>query len=100
MPMARAFPTEFGVCPCEPADIPALGKLDFASCPPGVACATLADYTAAIRATFRGDSGELLHRAPWPDTPEYPFRDGHYPEAIALCRTLGFREWRGTCETD
>jgi ribosomal protein S18 acetylase RimI-like enzyme len=76
------------------ADIVDLGKLYFAAYDPGVACASLAEATEDIEASFAGEYGTLLYdasrvavhsggrivasvltvqRAPWPDVPDTPF---------------------------
>ncbi|CAN5187311.1 hypothetical protein BH20ACT5_BH20ACT5_06050 [soil metagenome] len=75
------------------ADVPALGGLYPRSYPPGVAGADLTDAIADITAAFGGEYGELclaaspvlihdgamigaiqvVHRAPWPATPDCPF---------------------------
>ncbi|GAA2374363.1 GNAT family N-acetyltransferase [Nonomuraea africana] len=77
----------------ELADAEELGRLYFESYAPGVACASLAEAIEEIRAAFKGDFGDLwteasavvesqgelvtatlvVHRAPWPDTPDCPF---------------------------
>ncbi|MGI8405594.1 MAG: GNAT family N-acetyltransferase [Thermomicrobiales bacterium] len=74
-------------------DIPALGNLYFAAYDPGVACDTLEEAVADIRASFAGEYGNLwleaspvvtwndqivaaimtVRRAPWNDVPECPF---------------------------
>jgi len=125
MPTGRALPAEFGVRPCAPGDVSALGELRFASSPPGVACTTWEEAEADIC-------------APWPGTPDCPsvievftapdrrwqgitlaeifaamaaFRDdgGESPvvrvaadnqEALVCGRKLGFRKWRETCEAE
>ena len=75
------------------ADTAELGRRYFAAYPPGAACATQADATAEVSASFAGEYGPLLPpatlaidsdgtliaavmtvgRAPWPDVPGCPF---------------------------
>jgi GNAT superfamily N-acetyltransferase len=75
------------------ADTAELGRLYFDAYPPGAACATEADATADVTASFAGEYGPLLRpatlaiesdgkliaavmtvsRAPWPDVPGCPF---------------------------
>ena len=77
-----------------PSDLEAVGSLYFSAYDPGVACATLDEAVADIAASFAGEYGPLdlesslvardlhgelvgavlvVHRAPWPDTPNCPF---------------------------
>ena len=100
-PMASPpLPPGYTLRPPTPDDAPALAQLYFATYPPGVACATLAEAQEDIRATFAGDYGDLwpdasaqiehllatklatptlaaavltVHRAPWEGTPACPF---------------------------
>ena len=75
------------------ADTVELGRLYYASYPPGVACDTEAAAIEDIRVTFDGEYGPLsltksllavasqtlvgavlvVDRAPWPNTPDCPF---------------------------
>ncbi|TCO52204.1 acetyltransferase (GNAT) family protein [Kribbella antiqua] len=76
-----------------PEDTVALGRLYFAAYEPGVAWPSLAEAIEDIRISFAGEYGDLdleasrlalaadeligailvVHRAPWPDTPDGPF---------------------------
>ncbi|WP_090768553.1 GNAT family N-acetyltransferase [Nonomuraea maritima] len=98
--MATAQPTDRPMLPVGltlrvPAvsDAEELGRLYFESFPPGVACASLTEAVDEVRAAFKGEFGDLwieasgviesqdelvaailvVHRAPWPDTPDCPF---------------------------
>jgi len=88
------LPGGYQVRPCELTDVGDLGTLYFDSYDPGVACATVTEAIADIRAAFNGDYGQLwpaaslvvttagaelaaavqvVVRAPWEDTPDCPF---------------------------
>lgn len=76
-----------------PEDAIALGRLYYEAYDPGLACETVEEAIADIRATFQGTYGVLwlaassviehegklvaamlvVHRAPWEDTPDCPF---------------------------
>lgn len=86
-------PPGYAVRPCRRSDTEALGRLYFDAYEPGMACATVEEAVADIRASFEGEYGPLwpaaspvLHhqsnlvaavltvrRAPWDDTPDCPF---------------------------
>ncbi len=87
------LPHGYVVRTVQPTDIPALGRLYFASYPPAMLEATAEEAHEDIVATFAGDYGELwleaspvieasgevvcavltVRRAPWEDVPSCPF---------------------------
>jgi N-alpha-acetyltransferase 10/11 len=87
-------PHGYVVRSCRPSDVEKLGHLYFESYDPPNACRDLAEAIADMEATFAGAYGELwqeaslvataesgeivaaiqvVHRAPWDDTPDCPF---------------------------
>lgn len=92
-PSAVQPPAEYEVRPCQPSDAEVLGRLYFEAHEPGVACETLEEAVADIRASFDGAYGPLwpaaslavdcggklvaavftVRRVPWDDTPDCPF---------------------------
>lgn len=92
-PRGRPLPAPYRMGAAERSDIAELGRLYFAAYEPGVACATVEEAIADIRASFDGAYGPLwrdaspvavgedgpvsavltVHRAPWDDVPDCPF---------------------------
>jgi GNAT superfamily N-acetyltransferase len=102
----------YAVRPPEPADVEALGRLYHSAYEPVIASDTVDEAIDDIRATFDGAYGRLwtaasgvvvhsgvlvaallvVHRAPWPDTPDCPYVvelfTAHGHRRIGLARAL------------
>lgn len=92
-PGTVVIPAGAEVRPCQHSDADGIGRLYFESYEPGVACDTLDEAVADIRASFAGNDGEFwpaasllierggvpiaalltVRRAPWDGTPDGPF---------------------------
>jgi GNAT superfamily N-acetyltransferase len=113
---AVAVPAGYQLRASTPDDIGQLARLYLHSYDPGEACADLLEAEADIRAAFAGHYGQLwpaaslvattgkqqiiaavqiVHRAPWPDTPDCPFiielftARSHRRHGLARCLILG-----------
>jgi N-alpha-acetyltransferase 10/11 len=108
-PPSDEMPERYTVRSVRPTDVAALGRLYVEAYDPGVACATLEEAVADMRASFGGEYGELLEmaspvatldaelvaavltvrRAPWEDTPDCPFIIEAFTDRAHRRRGLG-----------